>query len=102
MSGFIKGLLYEYGEPSLMRVLIICDWILHIWAVHMAFYSQISFNEHQWAILHDLIRGSTVGGIGMPIANKYFTSKNMSDPGRYITKASPMEKGSGYDDNLRP
>lgn len=94
MSKFFKGLLYEYGEPSLMRCLILADWILHLWGIHMAFYSGRQFGPEQWSILSTIINGTTAGGIGMPIANKYFTSKNMSNPGRYITKAVPMREGN--------
>lgn len=93
MNAFIKGLLYEYGEPSLMRFLILADWILHLWGIHMAFYSGRQFGPEQWDILKVLIYGTTGGGIGMPIANKYYTSKNMSNPGRYITKSAPMREG---------
>ncbi|MDT8901177.1 hypothetical protein [Anaeroselena agilis] len=96
MITFLKSLLYEYGEPSLTRLLTLYSWLLCQWAIHQAFYSGKVFTPEQWQILYALITGSLGGGIGLPMANKFYNSRYNTPQSGYMTKA-----GGGYSDNLR-
>lgn len=86
MLNFCKGLLYENGEPSLVRLISALNWFVFIWVLWYVCQNSKSFSAEEWYFWGTVAAGCGGFGGALPMANKYFNSRYNSMDGQYITK----------------
>lgn len=83
---YIAGLLYENGEPSLVRLISTLNWFVFIWVLWYVCHNGRAFAPEEWYFWGSVAGGT--GGFGgvLPMANKYYNSRYNTPEGGYMSK----------------